>query len=74
MKISIWIDERQLSNLQKLLNSIDSLKENKDENIEAVMFEKSEGYYPCDIQVNIEADYFILLRDRELLVLEEEQF
>ena len=66
MKISIWIDERQISNLQKLLNNIHE----KD----AVMFEKSEGYYPCDIQVSIDADTFIRLREAQLLVLEEEQY
>ena len=38
------------------------------------MFEKSEGYYPCDLQVIIDSDDFIFLRDKELLVLEEEQF
>jgi hypothetical protein len=60
MKISIWIDERQISNLQKLLNTnytYDFLKTETD----AVMFEKSEGYYPCDIQVSIDADTFIRL-------------
>ena len=68
MKISIWIDERQLNNLQKLLNKNEMIEE------DAVMFEKSEGYYPCDLQVIIDSDDFVFLRDKELLVLEEEQY
>ena len=67
MKISIWIDERQLNNFKKLLNKNETIED-------AVMFEKSEGYYPCDLQVIIDSDDFIFLKDKELLVLEEEQF
>lgn len=65
MKISIWVDERQLENLKKLINR---------ESHDAVMFEKDSGYYPCDICVTLDYDEFVYLRDSELLVLEEEQF
>tara|TARA_B100000900_G_C20601870_1_gene726000 strand:- start:2093 stop:2302 length:210 start_codon:yes stop_codon:yes gene_type:complete len=69
MKISIWIDERQLENLKKLLNKNYTIDE-----ADAVMFERSEGYYPCDTNVIIDSDDFIFLRDKELLVLEQEQY
>ena len=69
MKISIWIDERQLDNLKKLLNKNYTIDE-----AAAVMFERSEGYYPCDTNVIIDSDDFIFLRDKELLVLEDEQY
>lgn len=65
MKISIWIDERQLENLNKLIRK---------EEDQPVMFERSEGYYPCDTNVIISYDDFIYLRENELLVLEEEQY
>ena len=68
MKISIWVDERQLDNLKKLLKN-----KNTEEEM-AVMFERSEGYYPCDTQVIIDYDDFVSLRDKELLVMEEEQY
>lgn len=69
MKISIWIDERQLSNLEKLLNKNYTI-----DVTDAIMFERSEGYYPCDTNVIIDSDDFIFLRDKELLVLEDEQY
>jgi hypothetical protein len=65
MKISIWIDERQLENLNKLIRKGED---------QPVMFERSDGYYPCDTNVIIPYDDFIYLRENELLVLEEEQY
>lgn len=65
MKISIWIDERQLENVYKLI---------KKEEAQPVMFERSEGFYPCDTNIIISHNDFIYLRENELLVLEEEQY
>ena len=55
MKISIWIDERQLNNLQKLLNKKVMLV------LVAVMVEKSDGYYPCVLHVIIVSSVFVFL-------------
>ena len=53
MKISIWIDERQLENLSKVINK---------ESEQGVMFEKSEGFYPCDTQVILDFDTYTELK------------
>jgi len=65
MKISIWIDERQLESLNKLIRKEEAME---------VMFERADGYYPCDTNVIIAYDDFIYLRENKLLVTEEEQY